>query len=194
MSKEGISRRAVVATALVPLSAVKIAAAATAPVFSPSQRRTLEAFLDRLVPRDENGPSATDCGVAVYIERSLADYLAAEKTSLLAGLDAVESYARSAHGNAFAALAADQQDAVLRAIESNNVNTFANSGAFFDRVRRLAIEGMMSDPHYGGNLNYAGWNLIRYPGPRLAVAESEQAMRNTIKPVRISAYGSGHGN
>lgn len=192
MSKKGISRRVVVATALVPLSAVKAAAAGTGSVFSPAQRRTLEAFVDRLVPRDENGPSATECGVPKYIDNSLAGYLATERTAILGGLNAMDAYARSAHGTAFADLSSDQQDAVMRTIESNTATGFGNSGAFFDRVRRLTIEGMMSDPHYGGNINYAGWDLIRYPGPRLAVAEQEQAMREIIKPVRVSAYGGGH--
>jgi len=186
MPKERISRRAVIATAaLVPVSAVRSAAASADSVFSAAQRMTLEAFMDRLVPEDENGPGAVACGAANYIDRSLGDFLAAEKTSFLSGLDAVDRHARTTFGAAFADVAPDRQDEIMRAIERDN-------RAFFERARRLTIEGMMSDPHYGGNTNYAGWDLIRYPGPRLAVGEADQKIKDAIRPVRASAYGHGH--
>ncbi len=186
MPKASISRRAVIATAaLVPVSAVRSAAASADSVFSAAERRTLEAFIDRLVPEDENGPGATGCGAANYIDRSLADFLAGEKTAFLNGLDAVDRYARATLGAAFADLAPERQDEVMRAIERDH-------RTFFERARRLTLEGMMSDPHYGGNTNYAGWDLIRYPGPRLAVGEAEQKLKDAIRPVRASAYGHGH--
>lgn len=188
MSDHNITRRTIVATAaLVPLAAIKSAAAATSTVFSPEQRRTLEAFMDRLVPKDESGPGASECGAANYIDASLGDFLAAEKPAFLDGLNAVDAAARSAHEAAFADLSADQQDAVLAQVEKN-------SRAFFDRARRLTLEGMFSDPHYGGNTDYRGWDLIRYPGPRLASAPEDQAIKTAIKPVRMSAYGGMHGH
>lgn len=192
MSKD-ISRRAVVATAaLVPLSTLRTAAATADTVFSEAQRRTLEVFIDRLVPEDENGPSASQCGAAKYIDASLADFLSAEKPSFLEGLNAMDAYSRRAHDAPFADLPPDKQDAVLAAVDGNRAEGFANSRAFFERVRRLTLEGMMSDPHYGGNVNYGGWDLIRYPGPRLAAGEEEQKISGAIKPVRASAYGHGH--
>jgi len=36
--------------------------------------------------------------------------------------------------------------------------------AFFDRVRTHTMEGMFSDPIYGGNRDKAGWKLIGFPG------------------------------
>jgi gluconate 2-dehydrogenase gamma chain len=57
---------------------------------------------------------------------------------------------------------------------------------FFALIRRLTLEGMFGDPSYGGNRNFAGWDLIRYPGPRLAVAPEDQRMGVEIKPVRYS--------
>jgi hypothetical protein len=53
---------------------------------------------------------------------------------------------------------------------------------------------MFSDPYYGGNRNFAGWDLIRYPGPRLAVAPAEQVLGEPIKPLRSSAYGARRGD
>ena len=40
---------------------------------SPAQLKTLEAFIDRIVPKDELGPGAVECGAANYIDRALAD-------------------------------------------------------------------------------------------------------------------------
>ena len=182
-----ISRRTIVASAaIVPITAIKSAAAAP-PVFNQAQRRTLEAFMDRLVPKDENGPGASECGAANYIDASLAGDLAAEKPAFLDGLDGIDALARKMHDAGFADLAAEKQDAVAAAVESG-------SRAFFERFRRLTLEGMMSDPHYGGNAEFRGWELIRYPGPRLAVSAREQAIKEEIKPVRASAYGNGHGH
>jgi hypothetical protein len=50
---------------------------------------------------------------------------------------------------------------------------------------------MFGDPYYGGNKNFAGWDLIKYPGPRLATTADDQKMGVDIKPYRHSAYGSG---
>ncbi len=183
MSKRKLSRRSVVAAAaIVPVAALRTAAQNVDSVFSTEQRRTLEAFIDRLVPKDENGPGATECGAAKYIDASLADFLAPEKERFLDGLNSVDKFARDTYGAAFADLGPDRQDAAIGAIEKN-------SRAFFDRVRRLTLEGMLSDPHYGGNTNYAGWDWIRYPGPRLAAGEEDQKIKGAIKRVRVSAYG-----
>jgi hypothetical protein len=182
-----ITRRTVVASAaLVPIAAIKSAAAPDS-VFSPAQRRTLEAFIDRLVPSDENGPGASGCGAANYIDVSLGDYLGAEKVAFLDGLKAIDDYARSKHDAAFAELASDKQDSVVAAIESS-------SRPFFERLRRLTLEGMLCDPHYGGNTEFRGWDLIRYPGPRLAASADDQKIKDALKPVRISAYGGNHGH
>jgi gluconate 2-dehydrogenase gamma chain len=184
-----VSRRSVIAAAtLVPVTAITAAAQAAASVFSPSQARILEAFVDRLIPRDDHGPGAVECGVVSYIDRSLAGPLAAEKAALIEGLAAVDALARGSHGGPFAELAPDKRDEVLRAFESGA------SRAFFNRVLRLTREGMFSDPYYGGNKGFAGWDLIRYPGPRLAVSPDEQKLREPIKAVRSSAYGGRRGN
>jgi gluconate 2-dehydrogenase gamma chain len=192
-----VSRRTVLAGAtLIPISAIQAApqqrsAPTSATVFSPEQRRILEVFLDRLVPQDETGPGAVECGAVDYIDGCLADYLAAEKTTFLDGLAALDSYARSSQGSPFAELSPDKRDEVLTAIDHNQV---PNLRGFFNRVRRLTLEGMFSDPYYGGNKNFAGWDLIRYPGVRLAVSPDEQRMKELPAPNHRSVYGGEHGH
>ena len=191
-----ISRRSVIASAaLVPVAAITSAAqTASESALSATQLRTLEAFVDRLIPKDEFGPGATECGVAVYINRSLGDYLAPEKAAFIAGLEATDAFARRTEDQAFAELSPEKQDVVLTAMDNGTAAGFPDARAFFGRVRRLALEGMFGDPSYGGNRNFAGWDLIRYPGPRLAVSPEDQKMGVAIKPLRSSAYGNGHGH
>ena len=190
-----ITRRTVLAGAtLIPVTALTAAAQTPDTALTPPQKKILEAFVDRLVPKDELGPGAVECGAANYIDRQLAGYLAPEKETLVAGLAAVDAYARSSQGASLPDLSADQKDAVLTAVENGSATGVPNARAFFTRVRRLTLEGMFGDPYYGGNKNYAGWDLIRYPGPRLAVSPDDQKMTVAPKPYRNSAYGSNHGH
>ncbi|HTR38028.1 MAG TPA: gluconate 2-dehydrogenase subunit 3 family protein [Bryobacteraceae bacterium] len=195
-SANEISRRAVIASAaIVPVAA--LTAAAQQPdesALSATQIRTLEAFVERIIPKDELGPGAAESGVAVYINRSLGDYLKGEKAAFVEGLEATDAYAKRSHGRAFVELSPDQQDAVLTAMDDGKADGFANAQAFFARTRRLTLEGMFGDPYYGGNKNFAGWDLIRYPGPRMATSPDDQKLGVAIKPVHMSAYGAKYGH
>jgi gluconate 2-dehydrogenase gamma chain len=183
-----IPRRSLLAgAALVPVTAIRSAAQTSGSVFSPAPKACLEAFVNRLVPHDEIGPGAVECGVVDYIDRSLADPNVSGKSSVLAGLDAVDALSRGTQGAPLAQLPAAKQDAVVAAAEKE-------SPAFFTMIRRLTLEGMFCDPSWGGNRNFAGWDLIRYPGPRLAVAVEDQRVGVEIKPYRRSANGGSHGN
>jgi gluconate 2-dehydrogenase gamma chain len=184
-----ITRRTVIASAaFVPLAALTASAQTRETALTPEQLKTLEAMLDRIVPKDELGPGAVECGAAVYIDRSLAGALAGEKAAFIEGLAGVDVLARSSHNAAFAELSPEVRDELLTGMENGT------GRQFFARVRRLTLEGMFSDPYYGGNRNFAGWDLIRYPGPRLAVGPEDQKMSVPPKPYRRSAYGdkSGH--
>src|SRR6266516_4590488 len=94
-----LTRRTLIASAaFVPLSALTLSAQRTPTALSAAQLRTLEAFIDRLIPRDELGPGAVDAGAQVYIDRVLAGPNAGEKNAFLQGLEAVDAYARRMHG------------------------------------------------------------------------------------------------
>jgi hypothetical protein len=190
------SRRAVIAgAAIIPVAALTAAAQTTPtkppePALSDAQLRLLAAFVDRIIPKDELGPSASESGVPEYINRALGDYLAGEKMAFIEGLQATDAFARRSLDRAFLELTPEKQDALLSAMESGSADGFPNARAFFSRARRLTMEGMFGDPFYGGNKNFAGWDLIRYPGPRLASLQDDQKMGVEIKPYRHSAYGA----
>ncbi len=182
-----VSRRALIqSAAFVPLAALAASAQQTSPsALTSAQMKTLEAFIDRLIPRDELGPGAVDAGAQFYIDRVLAGPNASEKDTFIQGLEALDASAKKTHGAPLADLSAEQRDQIL---------TEMINDPFFNRARRLTLEGMFSDPYYGGNKNFAGWDLIRYPGPRPAVAAEDQALNADVKPYRVSAYGIKYGH
>ena len=150
---------------------------------------TLEAIVARLIPTDENGPGAAEARAAHYIDRALTGPLASSRRAYAAGLAALDSYAQSSKGALFASLAPQDQDAMLSDMEKNVAKGFTpNSSAFFNLLRTHTIQGTFCDPYYGGNANFVGWDMIGYPGIRMAVAPEEQRLGVKVKPHRQSAY------
>jgi gluconate 2-dehydrogenase gamma chain len=149
---------------------------------------TLEAICARLIPSDHNGPGAAEARAAHYIDRALTGPLRGSRDAYAAGLAAIDVYAQSSKGAPFARLAPRDQDAVLTDMEKNVATGFMpNAATFFALVRTHTIQGTFCDPYYGGNANFVGWDLIGYPGLRMAVGEDEQRM-GAPKAERKSAY------
>ena len=70
-------------------------------------------------------------------------------------------------GKKFSQLGADQQDQVLKGLESGDIKLDgADAKTFFTLFLQNTIEGFFSDPIYGGNRDMAGWKLIGFPGAR----------------------------
>lgn len=189
-----VTRRTVLATAataaLVPVTAIRSAAqTATQPhSLTPAQRRTTEMLVDRIIPSDELGPGALELGAANYIDAQMADYLAPQKDAWVAGLEALDAFAKETQGTLFADLPAEKRDAVLIAITTGGAAP-ANLAAFFTQARTYTLQGTFGDPHYGGNTGGKGWDIIRYPGPRLATTADMQRMDKEAPPYRNSAWG-----
>lgn len=150
---------------------------------------TLAAFANRIVPPDASGPGAGESGAARYINRSLGQWNQNDLALVTNGLQALEQAAIDAHAMAFAALQAGQQDALMLAMEAGQLPGFGNAQQVFSRLHRLVLEGMFSDPWYGGNINYAGWDLIGYPGAVLGSTEDMQRMGGRLPALHTSAYG-----
>jgi len=168
------TRRSVLAgAAVVPVAALRASAQTGPSALTAAQMRTLEAFVDRLIPADELGPGAVAAGAHRYIDTQLAGYLAGEKAAFAEGLDLTDAYARRTHGGAFAELSPEQRDAVLTALEAGRAEGFTNARNFFNRARRLTLEGTFGDPHYG-------------VGPEM------QRLGTPAVPYRRSAWGAEH--
>lgn len=186
------TRREVLASAAIVPVAALTSAAQQAPqgALTAAQLETLKAFVDRLIPEDELGPGAVAAGAHNYINIQLAGYLAGEKDAFAAGLQDLEAYARRTAGASFAGLPPEKRDEIMLAMDVGRADGFANARNFFTRARRLTLEGTFGDPHYGGNNNGIGWDIIRYPGPRPAVGPEEQRIGTPATPYRKSAWGN----
>jgi gluconate 2-dehydrogenase gamma chain len=186
------------AATVVPLSALvrrrptglpPIAQTQTLETLTVKEAETLGAMVARLIPSEETGPGATEAHAATYIDRALADALAASRDASRSGLASVDTYARATKGAPFAQLSHADQDAVLSDMEQGVATGFsAGSAVFFTLVRTHTIQGTFGDPYYGGNANLVGWDLIGYPGIRLAVSADDQRLTPKPAPTHRSAY------
>ena len=144
---------------------------------SPSESTTIAAICDRLIPSDATGPGAREANVVRYIDRSLAGDLAPFRGAYTAAVVALDAYSQSKYGAGFAALSTAQQDAVLTDMDLNRATGFApNAKAVFEMIRTHAVQGLFGDPAHGGNTNFVGWKLVRFPGPRFVISAKDQQL------------------
>ncbi len=159
--------------------------------FAPAEAAFVEAAAARLIPMDELGAGALEAGVAVFIDRQLAgpygqgDHFYLKRPFLVgqptqgwqmqspaevyrAAIVEVNRYAMDAKGAAFGQLKAEDQDTVLKALESGDAKLKGgvDSKSFFTLLLQNTMEGFFADPLYGGNRDMAGWKLIGFPGAR----------------------------
>ena len=163
-----------------------------------SETEILSAMVDRLIPSDDMGPGALDSGVIRYIDRALSEAESDAADAYRAGLAALDTYSRYTRGAAFIDLSTTDQDSVLIDVQIGaatgaGVGFVGSSGSFFNLVKSHTWQGMFGDPSYGGNVNFAGWDLLDYPGVRLGVSAEDQRRleADQLAPVRRSAYDYG---
>jgi hypothetical protein len=128
-----------------------------------SQRDTLRALIDRLIPADDF-PSGWEAGVGDYLDRQFAGDLSHLLDTYRAGLDALDVESSATAGASFAGLGPDAQDHLLRRVESGDVATdwSVDPAAFFRAVAEHAAEGYYADPGNGGNRDGVSWRMIGF--------------------------------
>jgi len=158
--------------------------------FNALEQAFLEPALDRLIPPDPAGPSATQANVHIFIDRQLAGPYGRGDHYFLGGpwpkgvaeqgyqsrlspaqvyrltIPAIEGYVRGAYnGKLFKDLAVEDQDKVLKSLESGDAKLDSADGKmFFTMFLQNAMEGYFSDPIYGGNKDMGAWKMIGFPG------------------------------
>jgi gluconate 2-dehydrogenase gamma chain len=158
---------------------------------SPQEMEVLDAIAARLIPDDASGPGAVEAGATRYIDRALAGALSSARSAYASGLAALDQYAQSSRGKPFRDLPPPDQDSVLIDVETGAATGFSGGSApFFAMVLAHTHQGMFCDPFYGGNRDFAGWDLIRYPGVRTMVTPADQRNleADQLKPNHKSAY------
>jgi gluconate 2-dehydrogenase gamma chain len=176
-----------------PATAPASAADATNPGYSflnLEEAAFVEALVDHMVPADELSPKGTDIGINIFIDRALAsgwgkgDRLYMQGPWKLGapsqgyqlpltpaqlyrtGIAATNAHCGKTYGKPFDRLDERQREEVLVGLSSGKL-TFDNglpARVFWTAVYQTVMEGMFSDPIYGGNRNKAGWRLIGFPG------------------------------
>ncbi len=143
-----------------------------------------------MVPADDLTPKGTDIGINVFIDRALAGawgkgdrlymqgpwkpgvpsqgyQLPLTPAQLYrAGIEATNAHCQKTYGKPFDRLDEKQREEVLLGLSTAKIKF--DSGLpvrpFWTTVYETVMEGMFSDPIYGGNRNKAGWKLIGFPG------------------------------
>src|SRR5271169_3342904 len=150
----------------------------------------VEALVDHMIPADEFTPRGTDLGINIFIDRALAGGWGKGERLYMqgpwkkgapsqgyqlplvpadlyrAGIAATNVHCRKTYGKSFDRLDAKQREEVLVGLSTGKV-TFADGlpvRDFWNVLYQTVMEGMFSDPIYGGNRNKAGWRLIGFPG------------------------------
>ncbi len=181
--------------------------------FSPPEARFVEAATERLIPADELGPGARDCGVPLFIDHQLAGAYGRGQSWYMqgpwpkgskeqgfqsrfapadlyrAGIKAVEKQVGTTNsGKSFAELSADEQDKLLSDLESGKLELDGvDAKTFFKMLWQNTKEGMFSDPIYGGNKDMAAWKMIGFPGARYDYRDwvGRHGERYDLPPVSI---------
>ena len=148
---------------------------------------TVAAFTERLMPGAPGKPGARDAGVLNYIDLALAGAYADLQDFYRAGFAQLDMYCRKTYGEPFVRLAAERQDDVVRALEEGKAGEFTwpTAQAFFETIRTHTMEGMLADPIYGGNKDFAGWRLVGFPGgqPLFTPEDLESTQAFTREPI-----------
>lgn len=158
-------------------------------VLTAVEAETLESICDCLIPSDEDGPGAKEARAVHYIDKSLASHNLSVRQNYMISLSAINDFSREVGGDVFYRLDRQHQNSILEAVEANEVPGLAPSAAdFFSMVRSHTIDGTFCDPYYGGNRNFVGWDLLRYPGIRLGASEADVLKGSDLAPTHKSAY------
>jgi gluconate 2-dehydrogenase gamma chain len=139
-------------------------------IFSPDHAAIVSSIATRI------WPGADEAGAVTYIDHALAGIYAGANALYHAGLPLLDAAAQRKFGTPFAKADGSKQDAVLRDLELGQLSELPGmSGiALFEMLRRHVMEGVLSDPIYGGNRDFAGWKAVGYPGPYRLSTEQDQ--------------------
>jgi gluconate 2-dehydrogenase gamma chain len=159
--------------------------------FTPAEAAVVATIAEQIFPATSDGPGALDAGVVGFIDMQLAgawgrgdrmyrqgpfvqpDHVGHGWQSAMApgdayryGLAALEAHVRAGGARSYTELSAEQQHETLTALSEGSIATFEAIGsqAFFALIRQNVLEGLFSDPMYGGNRDLAGWRWLGFPG------------------------------
>ena len=135
------------------------------------QARFIDAIAARILPTT-NTPGAVEAGAVFYIDRVLAEAYPHLRSRYMRVLGALNQYAKARFGTFFEKLSGEQQDSVLRDLESGKIAELRNGEEYFELLRAHVLEGVFGEPSYGGNRDMIGWKLVGFPGQQWGYPET----------------------
>lgn len=106
------------------------------------------------------------------------------------GILAFNELCQRQFGKVFAELSHGEQEQLLTALESGQLDADTLPGkAFFEQLLQNTKEGYLADPIHGGNQTLASWKLIGFPGARADFADwvNKPNQPYPLHPVSISS-------
>lgn len=189
--------------------------------FTEPEAEFVTAAVDRLIPADDEWPSASQAGVVRFLDLQLSGAYGAGSRLYRDGpwqlgapqqgyqlpltpaelyrisIAAIEARIKDAYeGQAFADLSEAEQDEILEALESEQFQLEELPAAvFFETLLANTIEGFFSDPVYGGNRDMAGWRMVGFPGAyaQYMFDVDQHGKRFDRPPISIAQIGSRSG-
>jgi gluconate 2-dehydrogenase gamma chain len=157
--------------------------------FNSVEAAWVEAAVNRIVPADELGPGGRELGIAAFIDGQLAGAYGQGAKMYLQGpwiegkpeqgwqmrltpaacyraaIPRIDAHCRTTLGAVFAALTEAEQDKILGGLDAGSIDLVDLPAHQFFRLLRInTMEGLFSDPIYGGNRNKLGWKMVGFPG------------------------------
>lgn len=131
--------------------------------FTPPQREIIAAMVEVIIPRTDT-PGAIDAGVPIFVELMVAHWLNEEETAIFnAGLTDMEVRIPADFGQAFQALAPEQQLEVMEALEDeasssswydfgNVQRDFVSDAPFICQLKELTVWGFFTSREGGSQV------------------------------------------
>jgi len=140
----------------------------------PAHHQILEAATWRILPSDQ-APGAREANVIRFLDRQLAGELRAIRPAFSTCAALLDQWAQRQYaGKGYIDLDIDAQDRVLRDLSLGAIPApgFPQREAF-RALHTLTLEGYLSDPAHGGNVDMIGWRTLGIPAPhRRSAAEA----------------------
>jgi gluconate 2-dehydrogenase gamma chain len=185
--------------------------------FSAAEWAFILAACDRLIPADGRGPGALETNVPIFIDQQMHGDFGREiylqgpfdvrapaelgyqlpytpQQIYQRGIKLTDAWCRQKYQKPFHDLDATTKDAVLKALQGNEIN-FAEGGEnalkaaqFFSEVLSDSKNGYLADPMYGGNKGMKAWIAIGFPGARASFLEwvTQHNVKYPLGPVSLS--------
>jgi len=126
---------------------------------TPVRKRNLVELVNKIIPKDQNGPSAGELGVPDFLDEWVSAPFPEQQKDLLLfqkGLDQVENFSLTKYNKTFSEITSNQKNDILDKISKKDKEA-KHIYKFFKRLRRLIGFGYYTDVDYG-------WKAVGYVG------------------------------